>query len=73
MEVLTSKSLIDSYISCDEFVSLNNELREYNEMKKEIKNRETLVEYTIQKQWTRIACFVKYILLTKIQALGKLK
>ena len=49
MEVLISKSLIDSCISCDEFVSLNNKLREYNKMKEEIKNRETLVEYTIQK------------------------
>ena len=32
-EVLISKALIDSYISHDEFASLNNVLREYNEIK----------------------------------------
>ena len=39
-----SKALIDSYISHDEFVSVNNVLREYNEMKEENKNP---VEYII--------------------------
>ena len=38
MEVLISKSLIDTCISHDEFVSVNNVLRKYNEMKEEIKN-----------------------------------
>ena len=38
IEVLISKVLINSYISHDEFFSLNNLLREYNEMKEEIKN-----------------------------------
>ena len=33
IEVLVSKALIDSYINHDEFVSINNVLREYNEMK----------------------------------------
>ena len=47
VEVLFSKSLIDSYISHDEFESVNNVLREYNEMKEEIKNGETSVEYII--------------------------
>ena len=37
IEFLISKALIDSYISHDEFVSANNVLREYNEMKEEIK------------------------------------
>ena len=37
LEALISKSLIDSYISGDEFVSLNNVLKGYHEMKKEIK------------------------------------
>ena len=32
-KVLIAKALIDSYISHDEFVSLNNVLREYNKMK----------------------------------------
>ena len=35
IEVLISKSLIESYIIHDEFVSVNNVLREYNEMKNE--------------------------------------
>ena len=38
MEVLISKSLIDSYTSHDEFASVNNGLRECNEMKEEVKN-----------------------------------
>ena len=36
-EVLISKALIDSYFSYDEFVLENNVLREYGEMKEEIK------------------------------------
>ena len=47
IEVLISTALIDSYISHDEFVSINNVLREYNEMKEEIKNPETSMEYII--------------------------
>ena len=46
-EVLVCKALIDSYISHDEFASVNNILREYNEIKEEIKNPETSVEYII--------------------------
>ena len=34
IEVLISKALIDSYISHDEFFSVNNALRKYNEIKK---------------------------------------
>ena len=45
-EVLISKSLIDSYISHNEFVSVKNVVREFNDMKKEIKNPETYMEYT---------------------------
>ena len=48
IEVLISKALIDSYISRDEFVSVNNVLREYNEMKEEIK-----------KSWN--VCRINYI------------
>ena len=47
IEVLISKALINSCISHDEFVSVNNFLREYNEMKEYIKNPETSVEYII--------------------------
>ena len=37
IEVLISKTLIDSYISHDETISVNNVLREYNETEEEIK------------------------------------
>ena len=45
-EDLISKALIDSCINHDEFV-LVNVLREHNEIKKQIKNPESSVEYTI--------------------------
>ena len=35
------------YISHDEFVSVTNLLRQYNEMEEEIKNPQNAVEYTI--------------------------
>ena len=38
MEVLISKVLVDSNISHYEFVLINNVLREYDNMKEEIKN-----------------------------------
>ena len=41
MEVLISKTLIDSVISHDEFALINNVLKEYNKMKEEIKNLKT--------------------------------
>ena len=37
IEFLISKSLTDSYISHDELLSINNVLREYNDMNEEIK------------------------------------
>ena len=46
IDVLFSKALIDSYIGHDEFTLVYNVLREYNEMKKEMKNSETFVEQT---------------------------
>ena len=52
IEVLIYSFLIDSYISHGEFISVNNVLREYNDMKQEIKNS---LEYIIQKQWKYIA------------------
>ena len=39
--VLISKILIDSNISHDEFVSINNVLKEYDDMKEQIKNLKT--------------------------------
>ena len=38
MEVLISKALIDSNISNDEFVLINNLLKEFCDVKEEIKN-----------------------------------
>ena len=46
IEVLISKALINSYINNDEFAMMNV-LREYDEMKEEIKNLENAVEYII--------------------------
>ena len=42
IEALISNALIDSYISHDNFVLLNDVLREYDDMKEEIKNLETI-------------------------------
>ena len=47
IKVLISKALIDSYITHDEFVSVNNMLGECNEMKEEIENPENAMEYAI--------------------------
>ena len=41
IEVLISKTLIDSDISHDEFVSLNNLLKEFENMREEIRNLKT--------------------------------
>ena len=38
IEFLVCQALIGSYICRDEFVSVSNVFREYNKMKKEIKN-----------------------------------
>ena len=52
---------MDSNISHDEFVSVNNVLREYNEIKQELKNPETSMGYILQKQWKPIASVEKKI------------
>ena len=41
IEVYTSTALSDSYISHDEFVLINNVLKEYEDMKEEIKSLKT--------------------------------
>ena len=41
IEVLISKALIDSVISHDEFVLINNVQKEYNAMKEEVQNLKT--------------------------------
>ena len=72
IEYLVSKSLIDSFISQEDFLSVNKLLREYNEMGEEIKNPENFVTYIIQKQWTNILSVARKILRTKIPVLEKL-
>lgn len=47
IEISNSKALIDLFINHDEFVSVNNVLRVYNEMKKQIKNSTNKVVYII--------------------------
>ena len=37
-EVLISKALIDLYISHDKFISINNVLKEYEDMKEKVRN-----------------------------------
>ena len=49
IKVLISKALVDLYIKHDKFVSVRNVLREYNELKEEIKNPRNAIEYTILK------------------------
>ena len=44
---LVFNSLIDSFISQEDFLSVNKLLREYNEMGEEIKNPEHFVAYII--------------------------
>ena len=44
---MISKAFTDLYINQEDFVSVNNGLREHNEMKEEIKNFESAVEYVI--------------------------
>ena len=41
IEVLLYRALIDSVVSHDEFVLINNVLKEHSEMKEEIKNLKT--------------------------------
>ena len=45
IENFISKDLIDSVVSLDELVSINNVLKEYDDMKEEIKNLKTSTVY----------------------------
>ena len=56
IEVLISKALIDSIISHDEFVLLNTVLKEFYDMKEEIKNSNNKYKFKLYiKQCYRIA------------------
>ena len=61
-EVLISEALTDSCINHDEFVAVNNVLREYNEMKEESKNPENALEiYYVKTMKTYyVSCKKKY-------------
>ena len=47
IKVFGTKALLNSYISHDKFVSVNNVLRVYDKMKEKVKYPETSVEYAI--------------------------
>ena len=47
IEVIVSKALINSVISHDELVSINNVLKQYDEMKEKIKNLKTRIVHQI--------------------------
>ena len=72
IKVLISKALVDLYIKHDKFVSVRNVLREYNELKEEIKNPRNAIEYTILKWWNHIVSVVIKILRAKFLVLEKL-
>ena len=67
IEVLISKPLIDSNISNDEFVLINNVLKEFNDIKGEIKNSNDKKLYT--KQCYLIAWSVEKIQKAKTEKL----
>ena len=46
-DVLISRALIDLNISHDEYVSMSNALKEYDNMKEEIKNLKTTIVHRI--------------------------
>ena len=72
IEFLISKALSNSYIDHEKCISVNNALREYNEMKKETKNPKNSVEYTMKNYWKNVVSVVRKILRTKIIGLEKL-
>ena len=55
IEVLISKVLIDSNISHDDFVLINNALKEFYDMKKEIKTSNGKKSYT----WNNVVLLFK--------------
>ena len=69
IKVLLSKALIDWYISHDEFVLINNVLKEYYDLKEEIKNLKT---WTVHQSFWFIYklmlsyCFLKEELIENI-------
>ena len=74
IKVLISKTLIEYYnIDHDEFLSVNNVLREYSNIKEEFKNTDSAEEYTIYKHWNWAGLHVSDIMKSKILALKKIR
>ena len=72
IEILISKVLIDSNISHDQFVLINNMLKEFYEMKKEIKNsvKQFIKDFSLSvKKSDGIAWKVEKMQKVKIQKL----
>ena len=69
---MVSKSLIDSYINHDKFVSVNNLLKEYSGIKEEIENPENAVgiHYINAMEMYFVTC--KKDTANKIPSLGEL-
>ena len=68
IKVLISKTLIEYYnIDHDEFLSVNNVLREYSNIKEEFKNTDSAEEYTIYKHWNWAGLKSKILALKKIR------
>ena len=60
MEVLICKTLIDSNISHNDFVLINNVLKEFYDMKEGIKNSNNKWKFRLYiKQWYRITWSVE--------------
>ena len=68
IEVLISKSFIDSSISHDEFVWINNVLKQFYDMKEKIKNSNDKLKFKLLiKQFHLIVWSVEKITKIKIQ------
>ena len=68
IKVLISKTLADSVISYDEFVLINNILKEYNEIKAEMKKKKDVIKFILFiRQCYYIAWTVEEIQQVKFQ------
>ena len=56
IEVLISKALIDFYSSHDEFILINNVLKEYEDTKEKSRNRKKLNIFDIKKNNINVKC-----------------
>ena len=66
-DVLTSRALIDLNISHDEYVLMSNALKEYDNMKEEIKNLKTTIVHQIFQFIYETMLYKNEIILFKAQ------